>query len=557
MKKNPHVGNVDNVDRDASIPLAQDSAQWTILNHSPPMIQEPSKSSSRVGIVDNQPLEDWTASPLGHEVRADLECFAGPQQSSAEFLSAEQDLAKLDHSSSARVGSGSEFETDKASCVYAHDGNRNEISLNQNEREEQEERDLVQDAGSDSDSDVNELVVQLAMNFKHVSGSIPAHDRKDNPYRKSCLIAVSYPTLLHTIIAVATDHMYNYGRSSIDLTTSRHSRALKSLQESLKVLAQTEEKPKSNDSVIGDSGNYSYAYSVLSPRDVVLAAILMQIVSNVMTGSDSAEAHMRIAAHFLREMGLLYQPGQSFFPRLLVQRFAMVDVVLSFLRHRDPLAPPDFILYQPNQHFDLSEPSFREMTGISFLNGRVMSGMTPDIFAEAYLLESEMRVWGRKYHENLQGKQECLLAIPPPDSQNSDRNLDVLGECFYWTGHLLLMRRVLLDPTTAPRVQMVRNHLFRLIDCLPTGCRPDSSVPFPFYMAAREAISADQRAWVRNKHAIMRKVYRDRARDLMMASIEEIWAKADSSASSHTEVDHIRTEGRIKEIDRRSSHFMF
>ncbi|KAI1625312.1 fungal-specific transcription factor domain-containing protein [Exophiala viscosa] len=462
--------------------------------------------------------------------------------------------------------------------------------------EKQEERDLVQDAGSDSDSDVNEAggaasyeswILDFPLNhflcqsvhdagaeiaynyyFKHVSGSIPGHDRKDNPYRKLCLIAVSYPTLLHTIIAVATDHMYNYGRSSIDLTTSRHSRALKSLQESQKVLAQTEEKPKSNDSVIGDSGNYSYAYSVLSPRDVVLAAILMQIVSNVMTGSDSAEAHMKIAAHFLREMGLLYQPGQSFFPRLLVQRFAMVDVVLSFLRHRDPLAPPDFILYQPNQHFDLSEPSFREMTGcsqqilcflarISFWNGRVMSGMTPDIFAEAYLLESEMRVWGGKYHENLQGKQDCLLAIPPPDSQNSDRNLDVLSECFYWTGHLLLMRRVLLDPTTAPRVQMVRNHLFRLIDCLPTGCGPDSSVPFPFYMAAREAMSADQRAWVRNKHASMRKVYRDRARDLMMASIEEIWAKVDSSTSSHTEVDHIRNEGCIKAIDRRSSHFMF
>ncbi|KAF5696573.1 transcriptional regulatory protein pro-1 [Fusarium globosum] len=53
----------------------------------------------------------------------------------------------------------------------------------------------------------------------------------------------------------------------------------------------------------------------------------------------------------------------EFYSRFLVQRFAMMDVIMSLLRRRKPIAPAPFILYQQHEEADIHGPPFRELTG--------------------------------------------------------------------------------------------------------------------------------------------------------------------------------------------------
>ncbi|KAF5982083.1 transcriptional regulatory protein pro-1 [Fusarium coicis] len=226
----------------------------------------------------------------------------------------------------------------------------------------------------------------------------------------------------------------------------------------------------------------------------------------------------------------------GFYSRFLVQRFAMIDVIMSLLRRRKPLAPESFILYQQHEEADVSGPSFRELTGcpqpvLSFL--AKLSILATDVelendvrLAQAYQLETTMRYWGsRKYQMPLNVAARSNRPLSDPPSQ--DDHLSILDACFYWMAHLLLARQVFMDPTASSRVQLYRKHLFSLIDRLPPGCGPDSSLPIPFYMAAREAVVLLDREWVRQKHAEMIAIYADRSRALMMSLTEDIWSMSD------------------------------
>ncbi|EMT73670.1 hypothetical protein FOC4_g10002162 [Fusarium odoratissimum] len=229
---------------------------------------------------------------------------------------------------------------------------------------------------------------------------------------------------------------------------------------------------------------------------------------------------------------------EGFYSRFLVQRFAMIDVIMSLLRRRKPLAPEYFILYQQHEEADVCGPSFRELTGcpqpvLSFL-ARI-STLATDVelendvrLAEAYQLETTMRDWGsRKYPMPLNIAARSNSPLFGHGTASQDDHLSTLNACFYWMAHLLLARRVFLDPTASSRVQLYRKHLFALIDRLPPGCGPDSSLPIPFYMAAREAIVPLDREWVRHKHAEMIAIYPDRSRELMMSLTEDIWSMSD------------------------------
>lgn len=417
--------------------------------------------------------------------------------------------------------------------------------------------------------------------FKRVCSCIPAYDCGQNPYRKLALIALAYPVLLHGILSVSTAHMYNYGRSNERLLSSRQARALNSLQVALNAIQhetdQRRHDGRESESLLDKAG----VYSILSPREIALAAIMMQTSSVLMTGIGNIEIHMSCAWHFIRDLDYFHHRPTSLFARILVYRFAMVDVVLAHLRFRQPLAGPGFYMYQQHEELDQLDPPFREMQGcpqpvLCFLS-RIASFaadiMQPDsslaqIQTRAYGLESEMRTWGQRYHEAMIQDAQNLNPLPKssregsrsdqPDNSRSD--LDIVCECFYWTAHLLLMRRVFLDTTWSTRVQLVRRHMFCLMDKLRAGCGADSSLPFPFYIAAREAVTLEERDWVRRKHREMLDAYRDRSREYLMISTEQIWDKAASMGNAvFPDLPFWKTpyEKFIRDMDRQALYFMF
>ncbi|KAF5651415.1 transcriptional regulatory protein pro-1 [Fusarium tjaetaba] len=275
---------------------------------------------------------------------------------------------------------------------------------------------------------------------------------------------------------------------------------------------------------------------LLSLREVTLAAYVIHIASEVMTGSLTTDTHLLNAFKLVVELRYIDKMPDGFYSRFLVQRFALIDIIMSLLRRRKPLAPESFILYQQHEEADVSEPSFRELTGcpqpvLSFL--AKISILATDVelendvrLAQTYQLETTMRDWGsRKYPMplNIAPRSNSPVSVTP----SQDDHLRTLNACFYWMAHLLLARRVFMDPTTSSRVQLYRKHLFSLIDRLPPGCGPDSSLPIPFYIAAREAIVPRDREWVRQKHDEMIAIYPDRSRELMMSSTEDIWSMSD------------------------------
>lgn len=318
-------------------------------------------------------------------------------------------------------------------------------------------------------------------------------------------------------------------------------------------------------------------FSILSAREIALAAIMMQTSSVLTTGIGNVEMHMTCALHFIRGLGYLHRPPPSTFAKTLIYRFAMIDVVLAHLRFRHPKAPLSFFMYREHEEeLDNEEPSFREMHGcdrrvlcflarISVLSADVTKDGSShsEIQTQAYHLETEMRFWGHKFYGGMFSTGSTSSASPTSPSRHrpSERtDLDVVCECFYWTAHILLLRRVFLDPTKSTRVQIIWKHLIKLMDGLSAGCGADSSLPFPFYMAAREARTVEERDWVRRKHVNMMEVYRDRSRELLMASTEKIWENAAMESAPAFEDRTVRDrphERFIREMDKEATHFMF
>ncbi|EXK84276.1 hypothetical protein FOQG_11535 [Fusarium oxysporum f. sp. raphani 54005] len=375
---------------------------------------------------------------------------------------------------------------------------------------------------------------EIAFNYFMTDASprIPALDSPGNPFRELCRVSISYPLLLHTFLYVSAANMYNYCRGDLRVMEERRSQALRSLRSMERYLRFSNTREESSVSI------ENHAFSVLSLREVTLAAYLIHIASEVMTGSLTTDTHLRNAFKLVVELRYIDKMPEGFYSRFLVQRFAMIDVIMSLLRRRKPLAPEYFILYQQHEEADVCGPSFRELTGcpqpvLSFL-ARI-STLATDVelendvrLAEAYQLETTMRDWGsRKYPMPLNIAARSNSPLSGHGTASQDDHLSTLNACFYWMAHLLLARRVFLDPTASSRVQLYRKHLFALIDRLPPGCGPDSSLPIPFYMAAREAIVPLDREWVRQKHAEMIAIYPDRSRELMMSLTEDIWSMSD------------------------------
>ncbi|KAK1144209.1 hypothetical protein N8T08_005622 [Aspergillus melleus] len=382
-----------------------------------------------------------------------------------------------------------------------------------------------------------------------VSSNVPALDGPDNPYRQLSVTALSSPVLRETILCISTEHMLNFGLGSVSVAAERQRQMLRSIAQGLRTL--------------DNRTSISLEESVMSVEnyEALLAAIILQGVVVAQTEDGAVEPHVKCAVFLIRALGLFRQEPRTPLVRMCVQRFAMVDVMLAISRQRRPFAPIDFILYQPDEsRWDRTEPSFLKMTGcpqplmcllvqLSHLacdvDDRLESGKPiSDLLMEAFKLETEIRALGSQYNDTTADRSKWSY-------------LEILAECFYWTAHILLARRIFRDETRSIRVQHLAWTCFRLMDLLPTGCGPDSSLPQPFYLAAREAVTEEDRSWVRRKHEAMVGYYRELQRNAAMRLTETIWAE-DDRLNRHQSKDTQKLHDRfIRQLDRHSCLFIF
>jgi hypothetical protein len=391
----------------------------------------------------------------------------------------------------------------------------------------------------------------MPTDVRMVSSNVPALDGPDNPYRQLSIPALSSPIILETIVCISTEHMLNFGLASIDLAAKRQQRMLRTLGQKLLSI---------NDEAENDPGTI---VAIKKPeREALLIAVVLQGIVVAQTADGILEPHVKCASWLMEALGYFDSIPQNPIARMAVQRYGMVDVMLAISRQRRPYAPQHFILSRPDEHhWDTTEPSFHNMTGcpqplMCFLVriAHLACDITENphnrerILVEAFQLDTELRQWGSQYTGILPTKGERSL-------------LDILTECFYWTAHLLLSRRVFQDQTCSPRVQYLVHVCFGLMDHLSTGCGPDSSLPQPFYLAAREAISAEDRVWVRRKHESMTAYYREQQRNAAMELIEQIWETTDalreSESGSAVEGGLSVVDGFVLALDRGANFFIF
>lgn len=390
-----------------------------------------------------------------------------------------------------------------------------------------------------------------------VSSNVPALDGPDNPYRHLSFTALSSPILLETIVCIATEHMLNFGMGSISIAAQRQQRMLRSLGQNIQRITHLD--ASETRSIVSRSTNHL-------DQEALLTAVVLQGVVVAQSKDGVLEPHIRCASFLMETLDYFRHIPFTSIMRMTVQRFAMVDLMLAFSRQRRPYAPRSFLLHLPDpERWDHSEPSFHKMTGcpqplmcflvqIAHLACDVEDRLNNDSpindqLNQAQRLESDLRTWGLHYPVIL--PDDCTR---PP--------LDILTECFYWTSHLLLARRVFRDPTRSPRVQHLAHTCFRLMDQLSTGCGPDSSLPQPFYLAAREAVTHQDREWVRQKHESMTAYYREQQRNLAMRLTEQVWEITDQAerkilAGVHTELAVSHADKQIKILDEQSCLFIF
>lgn len=349
--------------------------------------------------------------------------------------------------------------------------------------------------------------------------------------------------------------MLNFGLGTVSTAAQRQQQMLRTIGHSLHRIGAA-----------GTHGSGPAANNI--DHEALLTAVVLQGVVVAQSADGVLEPHVKCASFLMQTLDHFSQVPHSTLARMAVQRFGMVDVMLAISRQRRPYAPRTFVLHEPDaERWDNSTPSFRKMTGcpqplmcflvrISHLACDVEERMQQaasisDILAEAYRLESDLRSWGSGFT----GTGTILENVVRPP-------LDILTECFYWTAHLLLARRVFRDSTRSPRVQHLMHTCFGLMDQLTTGCGPDSSLPQPFYLAAREAVTLEDRTWVRQKHESMTEYYREQQRNMAMHLTERVWVITDesqvtNSIGSQPVTALSNVDEKIRALDQQSCLFIF
>ncbi|KIV80087.1 hypothetical protein PV11_07614 [Exophiala sideris] len=368
----------------------------------------------------------------------------------------------------------------------------------------------------------------LAFTFytEQISRILPAHDAPGNPYRRLTALAIQAPVLLHTVISVATAFMHNHGGlATSELSAMRQARALSSLREAL-------------DPALAGEGE---SHRVVT--EAITFAILLQIFYLALTGGTEVEPHYASATYFLQMLGYLLRPPAGFLGRALVQRFAMIDVARAIYRRTRTLPETAFWLYRDGDDLDQIQPSFKAMTGCPYTILRFLVKIT------------ELALSSQERSESQQNMEKAIeLEADMHMYRRSEPSAfdDALSEIFYWTAHLLLERRVYQESPWSRRVQFTRNKIFQLIESMTPGHGPDSSVFLPLNIAGREALTPNDRDWVRARARGLTQTYGIRTNEHCMELMEEIWDCVDAGWSDDTAF-----ESSLLEIEAQSQCFVF
>lgn len=308
------------------------------------------------------------------------------------------------------------------------------------------------------------------------------------------------------------------------LALLRQSRALKTLRETL--LGPLNSLQLSTNRWEADSTPGSRNPMKLE----LLATIALQLTIEMLTAGDGVMCHLQYAVNLIRDLGWFNQKADSSIGRLLLCRIAFIDITGSLMWSQRPLLPPSFWIFRPENSSDDSTPSLREMTGcphrcFAFLAeiahlaaDHDNSPNDQEILAKAYDVESTFREYGSTHFQMKAGRAEGAAS-----------HLETLSRCYYWTTLILLQRRLCRDARASPRIQFAVNVLIDLMECLPVGCGPDSSLALPLSTAAHEAIDPEQRRRIVVMGDLLAKQYPSKTREVMNRSFERIWAEHDES----------------------------
>ncbi|KIW64877.1 hypothetical protein PV04_07181 [Phialophora macrospora] len=422
---------------------------------------------------------------------------------------------------------------------------------------------------------------RLAFTFfmQFVSRIIPAYDGPRSGYRELATYALTSPVLMDTVLSVATGYMSQRGGAPMVLALARQSRALKTLRETL-LSPSASSTSGPGDHLPPLIPKKSWTASV---KQEILATIALQMSIEMLNGGPGVKTHLQYGVNLIDDLGWIEHREDSFIGRVLLYRIAFIDIVASFLWHRRPLLPPTFWLFKPEADSgEVSGPSLQDMTGcphrvFSFLaeishlasdsdrrdndtatdtgtgTGTEGNDHPPDVMTKAHALETHLRNYGSTAHLDLDDRAVEQEEDEEPAGSRPDqstRHLHTVSRCYYWTTHLLLQRRVCRDPRASRRVQFSVRQLIDLMDSLPIGCGPDSSLSLPLYTAAYEAVDQGQRRRILRKSKQLAEEYPSKTREAMNDSIQAIWAARDESqavdqennTTADTSPDVVRSE---------------
>ncbi|KAL5342926.1 fungal-specific transcription factor domain-containing protein [Aspergillus crustosus] len=373
-----------------------------------------------------------------------------------------------------------------------------------------------------------------------VASELQASDGLHNPYRKISVLSLSFPVLFKTICSCAAEHLHALDRCPAALAVDLQDRAINAIRSQLagwRSHSPSESLPALGRRVSVDIG--------MNADEALLAAVLMQIGAIAFSGNApiSAQTHLDIAFYLLKELEYLSAPKivNSWLPKFLLQRFAIVELGICVWHRRRPRFPLDTWFFQAPEDtaqdiFDDVQPSFAEMTGcphtVFTLLHRVLhlaadaadnTLQSGDTYQQAIDLETEIRLYDR------QSVDYMATGSSPNSVMNSIR------QCFVHACLILLLRRVFLESSSSPRVQNSVRAIFTLINDVPVTASDgrgasgivesgvDSATGLPFYLAAREAATRTDQDYVRAKHQGWRRVYPNLARVQLMEVAEAIW----------------------------------
>jgi Fungal specific transcription factor domain len=346
--------------------------------------------------------------------------------------------------------------------------------------------------------------------------------------------------LLRSVLSCAAEHTRSLGLCPAQLAVDLHDRAIRAIR--LELAGWSPRAPVPHSSLPISIG--------MTADEALLAAVLLQPGAIAFSGSAplSVHTHLEIGFHMLTDLGYLKNPEivNSFIPKFLLQRFAIVDLGICVWHRRRPRIAPDTWLIESinisrttvENAFEDIQPSFYEMVGCPytvyrFLN-RVMH-LASDVsclsspqtqrnnYQEAISLETEIRTYDLTLHDF------------PDNASVPNASMDAIFRAFTHAALILLFRRVFLEPSSSPRVQNSIETILALIDTIPmtpknasAGAEDvhsgvDSATGLPFYLAAREAITTEIQDAIRQKHAEWREVYPNPARIQLMDVAEKLW----------------------------------